>query len=64
MPRRGHLIRPQLSAAAAAQALALMAMGVRGIVLGWSSSSVGAVAQALHVLGLEGLEDEILSTGC
>lgn len=64
MPRRGHLIRPQLSAAAAAQALALMVMGVRGIVLGWSSSSVGAVAQALHVLGLEGLEDEILSTGC
>jgi len=39
-------------------------MGVRaGIVLGWSSS-FGAVAQALHVLGLEGLEDEILGTSC
>jgi hypothetical protein len=40
-------------------------MGVR-VVLGWSSCSVGlgAVAQALHVLGLEGLEDEILGTGC
>jgi len=62
VPRRGHLIRPRLSAAAAAQALALV--GVRdGIVLGWSSS-VGTVAQALHVLGLEGLEDEILSAGC
>ena len=63
MPRHGDLIliRPQLSDAA--QALSLM--GVR-VVLGWSSCSVGlgAVAQALHVLGLEGLEDEILGTGC
>jgi hypothetical protein len=54
--RRGDLIRPQLSAAAP-QALALVGRAVRG------SSGAGAVAQALHVLGLEWLEDEILGTG-
>jgi len=48
---RGH--RPP-----AAQALALSFICVLGL------GGVRAVAQALHVLGLEGLEDEILSTGC
>lgn len=56
MARRGDLIRPQLSAAPP-QALALVGRVVPG------SSGAGAVAQALHVLGLEWLEDEILGTG-
>jgi hypothetical protein len=57
----GNLIRGHhLPSAAAAQGLALTSI----ICILARLCRVGAVAQTLHVIGLEGLEDEILSTGC